>query len=111
VNWGVLLAALLLAAPPALAGDRVRAPSQANYKQAQPAAAAAGRTPAAPVTISIAVPATPTPGAPDEGYISLRGPDGQTRRFAVEGGREALSSRVVVLRPGDSVTIRLAAGR
>src|SRR5262249_34698982 len=63
-----------------------------------------------PVTIAVSV-AEPPQTATESAYVNLRGPDGQLRRFAVEGGREALSSRVGVLRPGESVTIRLTAGQ
>jgi hypothetical protein len=109
VKAGALLATFLLAAPPMLAGDRVHAPSQ-PAPQSQPVTVRATRVTSASVTIAVAV-VDPTPAAPEAAYINLRGPDGQVRRFAVEGGREALASRVVVLRPGESVTIRLAASK
>jgi hypothetical protein len=60
---------------------------------------------AAPVTVSVAV--TPPQTAKEVVYVNLRGPDGQVRRFPVEGGREAIQSpQVIVLRPGASVTVR-----
>jgi hypothetical protein len=43
--------------------------------------------------------------------VSLRGPDGEVRRFPVEGGRSAIETYQVVLRPGTSITIRLLAAR
>jgi hypothetical protein len=99
--------AALVAATQALAGEHVRA-GHAVITQSQPAPVVAARAAASTVTVSLAVPAqVPAPSEP--AYISLRGPDGQVRRFAVEGGSEALATRVVVLRPGESVTIRLAA--
>jgi hypothetical protein len=63
------------------------------------------------VTISVTPAATPGTPAPESATISLRGPDGQLRRFAVEGGTAELSSRVIVLRPGESLTIRLSANK
>jgi hypothetical protein len=104
-----LVAALLLTAPRALAGEHVRAGHQTT--RPQPAPVVVARSAPAPVTISLTVPAPATPGAADGAYISLRGPDGQLRRFAVEGGAEAVSSRVVVLRPGESLTIRLTTNK
>jgi hypothetical protein len=38
-------------------------------------------------------------------YAVLRGPDGQTRRFPVEGGRASITYTQVVVQPGQSVTI------
>ncbi len=59
----------------------------------------------APVTISVAV--TPPPAVKEVVYVNLRGPDGQVRRFPVEGGRQAIRSpQVIVLRPGATVTVR-----
>jgi hypothetical protein len=63
----------------------------------------------APVTISVVV-TEPVRPATEQMRVDLRGPDGQVRSFALEGGRDAIQSQpVVVLRPGESVTIRLAA--
>jgi hypothetical protein len=58
------------------------------------------------LSVTVEVPAQP---AKEPVYVDLRGPDGQVRRFLVEGGREAIQYRQVTLRPGESVTIRLAA--
>jgi hypothetical protein len=59
---------------------------------------------AAPVTVSVAVTLPQT--AKKVVYVNLRGPDGQVRRFPVEGGREAIQSpQVIVLRPGATVTV------
>jgi hypothetical protein len=45
-------------------------------------------------------------------YVNLRGPDGQVRRFPVEGGRQAIQSpQVIVLRPGSTVTVRVLVSR
>jgi hypothetical protein len=40
-------------------------------------------------------------------YVAIRGPDGEVRRFPLEGGREELQSRVIVVRPGESATIHI----
>jgi hypothetical protein len=63
-----------------------------------------------PVTISfIMAPAQP---ATEPVYVDLRGPDGQVRRFPVEGGREAIRyQQSVVLRPGNSLTIQWVAAK
>jgi hypothetical protein len=37
--------------------------------------------------------------------VDLRGPDGQVRRFVVEGGTAAIQYRNVMLRPGEALTI------
>jgi hypothetical protein len=62
------------------------------------------------VIISV-TPSAAAPAGGESASISLRGPDGQLRRFAVEGGAAELSSRVIVLRPGESLTIRLTANK
>jgi hypothetical protein len=107
VKGAVLLAALLLTAPQVLGGEHVRAADQ-RAARPQPAPAPVTRLVATPVTIALTAVA-PTQAPTESAYISLRGPDGQLRRFAVEGGPDAVSSRVIVLRPGDSLTIQLAA--
>jgi hypothetical protein len=62
------------------------------------------RTTAVASTVSVVV-VTPAQAAPEPFDVALRGPDGQVRRFPVEGGREAIQTRQVVLRPGETVTI------
>ena len=102
----VLVAIVLLTASSASAGEHVRS-SQPQVVASQPVVVAVARY-VAPVTIRVAV-TTPTEPATDTAVIELRGPDGQVRRFAVEGGPEALASRIVILRPGESLTLQLAA--
>jgi hypothetical protein len=58
--------------------------------------------------MSVVVTVTAQPAA-EPFSVDLRGPDGQVRSFQVEGGREAITYRQTTLRPGQSVTIRLAA--
>jgi hypothetical protein len=106
VTVAVLLAAWMLMTSRALAGDRVHAGSQPAARP-QPAPAPVVRRPALPVTITLTAP-TPAQSATEAAYINLRGPDGRLRRFAVEGGASEMQSRVVVLRPGESLTIQWA---
>ena len=97
-------AALLLLFAPARAGKSSTAPTWPP-PPAPHAAAPVVRAAAAAVTVSVAV--TPPRAAKEVVYVNLRGPDGQVRRFPVEGGREAIQSpQVIVLRPGASVTVR-----
>jgi hypothetical protein len=63
-----------------------------------------------PVSISVVVPAAPQP-AEEPTYVELRGPDGQVRRFPIEGGRDAIQYRQVALRPGESVTFQVAVAK
>jgi hypothetical protein len=70
-------------------------------------------TPAAPaaVTMVVTLPAR-VPAVRSESpvlAVDLRGPDGQVRRFAVEGGPEAIQLRTVVVRPGETATIQFQA--
>jgi len=62
------------------------------------------------MTIAIVVEPPPRP-ATEPLTVGLRGPDGQVRRFPVEGGREAIQVRSVTLRAGESVTIRWTPAR
>ena len=39
-------------------------------------------------------------------YVTLRGPDGEVQRYAVEGGRESIQSREVIVRRGASATFQ-----
>jgi hypothetical protein len=115
----VLVAAVSLSPPGvAVAGEHVRSNpnwsgtqnSSPSYSQPQPAPAPVVRL--VPVRVAISVVATPPQPAQEPVYVNLRGPDGQVRRFPVEGGRAAIQSApVVVLRPGQSVTIRWVAAR
>jgi hypothetical protein len=67
---------------------------------------------AAPQFASVSVLVTmPVRAAKESVYVDLRGPDGQVRRFPVEGGREAIRYQQVVLQPGQSLTIRWAAAK
>jgi len=108
-NGGGLVAAFLLLTSPVLAGDRVHSSNHTSYTA--PAATTVARTPSQAVSISIVVtpPASP---ANDPLSVRLRGPEGQVRRFPVEGGRAAIQfDRTVIVRPGHSVTIRWVAAK
>ena len=97
-------AALLLLSAPARAGKQSTAPTWPPPSNHRTTATVVQAT-AAPVTVSVEV--TPPQAAKEVMYVNLRGPDGQVRRFPVEGGREAIQSpQVIVLRPGASVTVR-----
>ena len=103
VRGSATFAALfLLSSAPLLAGDRVHSPSR-PAPRSQPAPAAVARPVVQAVTISFVVP--PPQAKPQQFQVDLRGPDGQTRRFAVEGGPDAIQTRHLALRPGGSVTI------
>jgi hypothetical protein len=90
------------------AGDRVHAPSRATTRtQVVSAAVAPTTSPSVRLQGSVAVVvATPAPTAPEPFSVDIRGPDGQVRRFPVEGGRAAIQYRQVILHPGDMLTIR-----
>ncbi len=120
VSWAkhtvLLTAAFLLLAPEILAGEHVRAadnPTAPTPRPAAPVTIARRFTPpvavvVVPVTVSVAV-TPPAKPAAEEVYVDLRGPDGQRRTFSVEGGPGAIRTQpVMVLRPGQSVTVRLA---
>src|SRR5262249_13352420 len=107
-------AALLLTPPPAMAGPATGNgsgwfTSSQSVRPSPPAPVRAAPPPQ--MTVSVAVPpATPQPaGGPV--FVNLRGPDGQVRRFPVEGGAKAIETTQIVIRPGQSVTIRWRAAR
>jgi hypothetical protein len=100
----LVLLSFLLMASGVLAGDKVRA-GKPTITQPQQVSAPATRVTPAAVTVTVVIqPAQTALAAPLS--VALRGPDGQVRRFAVEGGRQAIQVRSVVLRPGESVAIR-----
>ena len=85
-----------------LAGESVRA-AKSVITQPHLTPAPIPRVPQA-VTIAIVVTFPAQPATPPLA-VNLRGPNGQVRRFAVEGGRNVIRTRSVVLRPGESLTI------
>lgn len=68
-------------------------------------------TTASPVQVTITLPPTAQSLAPQAGAVAIKGPDGTIRHFPVEGGRQTLESRVIVVRPGERATIRVVIGR
>ena len=102
------VAALLLLGPQLLAGGSMRAARPAvTYPQPAAAYVPVRWAPqGGSVAVTVAVPAQPA-AHPSPGFaVNLRGPDGQVRRFAVEGGRDVIRVRSVILRPGESLTIQ-----
>jgi hypothetical protein len=109
-NAGVVLAAAFLMMPlEALAGDRVHAPSRPTTS-----------SPPAPTPIVRALPQVGVLTVGVEGvlqpatealFVDIRGPDGQLRRFPVEGGNAAIQYRQVTLRRGEMLTIRWTPGK
>jgi hypothetical protein len=111
-------AALFFLAPHTLAGEHVR--SGPGWSAAMRSHTTYSPSPVRPITVARAAPqpvviavlaTTPVPGAKQPFVVDLRGPDGSTRRFAVEGGRAAIQTQTVVLRPGESVTIQSVAAK
>jgi hypothetical protein len=108
----LVVTAFLLSAPPLAAGPTYHAPPaqpviRPPAPSPRPVAYGVGR----PVTVVVAVEPAPRPAVPPY-YVNLRGPDGRVRRFPVEGGRAAIQApEVVVLRPGESVTVHLQASK
>jgi hypothetical protein len=103
-------AACVLMVAPVLAGPAYHAPApQIVTLHPVLLPAAFGGSP--PVSFVVSVAPAPRP-APAPFAVAIRGPDGQVRRFAVEGGRAAIQAPpVVVLHPGESVTVQLRATR
>jgi hypothetical protein len=99
----LLAAAFLFVVPQVLAGDKEHAanqPTTRSHLASAPVARAVSRA----VAISVVV-TMPVQPAKEPYYVNLRGPDGQVRRFPVEGGRAAIQYRQVVLHPGEMLTI------
>jgi hypothetical protein len=105
LEQGVLFAAgFLLLAPPVLAGEVVRAAKRPTAPS-RPAPVPVVRAPSRPVVLVVSL-RTPARAAPEPVYVDLRGPDGSVRSVVLEGARDVIQSPQLVLRPGDSVTLR-----
>jgi hypothetical protein len=110
VKEAALVAAAFLLSSPQVQAGKQSTPQNWSAPVYHSAPAPVIRVAAQPVTVSVAV--TPARVAPEVFYVNLRGPDGQVRRFPVEGGRAAIQTpEVIVLRPGISVTIRWVVAR
>lgn len=99
----VLAAALLLTAPEALAGDRAHAASRSTIPS-QPAPSRVTHSTAVSRSFSVGVTTLSQP-ATQTLFVDICGPDGQVRRFPVEGGRAAIQYHNAYLRPGEMLTI------
>jgi hypothetical protein len=62
------------------------------------------------VSVSFTVPAVTAPASPSVEHVSIQGPNGEDHSFQLARGAEVVSRRQhIVLRPGESTTIRLTA--
>jgi hypothetical protein len=105
-------ATFLLIAPQVRAGASMRAGDAHNAMQPSPPPQPAPVVQVVQVPVLVSVGVTVVPQrAMGSVQVNLRGPDGQLRRFPVEGGREAIEYEQIVLRPGQSVTIRWVAAK
>ena len=100
----VLMAALLLAAPRVEAGGMVPTAGRSRYVPTAANPTTASTTVARRVTVAVAV-RMPAKAAEENVEVDLRGPDGQVRRFPVEGGLTTIQYRSITLRAGEAVTI------
>jgi hypothetical protein len=109
VSQAVLLgAAFLLTSPQVQAGDVYRSAPPQYRPEPTPAPAPVSRFQSFRIRINV-VPASPAQLVKDPDFVDLRGPDGQVRRFPVVGGSAAIQA--VVLRPGQSLTVRWIAAK
>jgi hypothetical protein len=105
----LLAAAFLFVVPQVLAGDNYHSAHQTiAHPQPAPAPVAYVVPQAALLSVVVTMPIRP-PSKPF--YVDLRGPDGQVRRFPVEGGRAAIQYRQVVIRSGETLTIHWVAAK
>jgi hypothetical protein len=94
-----------------LAGERAHTVNRPTIRPALAAVTAPStRTTSASETITVSV-AAPKRAGPGTDYVELVGPDGQTRRFSLEGGADAIEYTRVVLRPGQTLNIHLLAAK
>jgi hypothetical protein len=108
VKKTVLAAAtFLLVVPQALSGDATHAPDARPTTRHPSVSVPVVQLIPIPMAVSVVVTIAPRP-ARGSTQVNLRGPDGQRRRFTLEGGRAAIQYQQFVLRPGQSVTIRWA---
>lgn len=121
----VALTGSTLAQSPRLAPDARGFQSTLTLQQAQrqrPAprvAAAPVVTPArvhSRVQVTVQAPvetarAEVTPAPADASSIAIRGPDGDVRRYPLEGGQASIVVRQYTITPGEAVTVRINPGR
>lgn len=106
-----LAAVLLLSQQSAIAGERVRAPAPVA-PPAQRVPAPIGQAPMELPRLTITVSVRPKGFHPVEPvYVTIRSPGGVARRFALEGGQAAIRTQQVIVKAGQSLTIRWAPTR
>lgn len=86
--------------------------NQARAQQAAPSPARPTPTPyrtyGTSVAVDVNVPNVAAPAPAPTQYVTIRGADGEVRRFALARGVEVqYVRRHIVLRPGESTTVRL----
>jgi hypothetical protein len=120
---GLVVVGLMCAARPAAAQQPLGAVSKFDRANAGIALAGTGYAPwyaqPAPVARTPAVlPRSATgslvvtvqaPVRAEPAYVTLRGPDGQVQRYALEGGQESIQTRTVIVRQGETASFRFAA--
>jgi len=115
VKGAAPFAALLLCVPAVWAGggralSNPAATLTPSYSTAQRTPTPVVRVVSRSVTLSVV--ANPPSPAQAPLKVTLRGPDGQARNFSVEGGTSSIEyPRTVVIRPGQSVTLRWVAAK
>lgn len=62
--------------------------------------------PTSGVVVAVRVPTTPA--QPEPTFVTIKGPDGEVRRFPLASGSAVIKQpQVIVLRPGESTTIQI----
>jgi hypothetical protein len=97
-------AAFLLPATPVLAGDVFHA-AKPRPTPSEPPPVPVVRAAPRPVGLAVVLP-TSARAVAEPVYVDLRGPDGTVRHFLLGGGRDAIQSPQLVLRPGELLTLR-----
>ncbi len=97
-------ATALVFVTPVLAGVHPTAP---NRPANQPPVSVAPSVRPAPLLAAVSLVVTPpVQTSADTVSVDIRSPNGQVRSFQLEGGRSAIQVQELVVRPGQSVSIR-----
>jgi hypothetical protein len=92
---------------PAVVGPAWNAPGYAVQASPLPPPARTAATmqyPAAgPLLVTVRYPASSEPL-----YVTLRGPNGEVQRYALENGVESIQTRTVIVRQGETASFRFA---
>jgi hypothetical protein len=123
---GLVVAGLLWAAGPASAQQASYAPyggvskfDRANAGAALPGAYYAPKALALPAVARTHVVLPPSavgsltvtvryPESSEPVYVTLRGPDGEVQRYALENGSESIQTKTVIVRRGEAASFRFA---